>query len=174
MGGASKVIQEKQGVSQQDRSDLSKDEHPRAEKRAMVGSKSGTTPKTENYCAGLRSRGRSSCALPLGEGRRRERDGTFGSYFREAPHGVMQTHAQPPRASRAQAYPSCHWRQGERGREGERLGCRPHKTIPKGVGSLAPWTVDRGPWTVDRGSLPRVSPPTVSDRGVGGGRGIGC
>jgi hypothetical protein len=70
--------------------------------------------------------------LAIGEGRSRERDGDIGSYFREAPHGVMQTHATaPPPNAPASAD---HFLIGRQGRD---LGYSTHKTIPKWAGSLA-------------------------------------
>jgi hypothetical protein len=97
MGGASKVDPGETG------SQPARQERP-LEGRASEGRKTSNgwiqighhTQDRELLCrVGLEGPGQ--LRLAIGEGRRRERDGTFGSYFREAPHGVMQTHAQPPR-----------------------------------------------------------------------------
>jgi hypothetical protein len=94
--------------------DLLKDEHPRAEARTMVGSKSGSTPGPEILCpassarggVGASSRPRDSRPARAAIGHARYRGqrgmGFSSSYFREAPHGVMQTLGQPPRPLAAQ------------------------------------------------------------------------
>jgi hypothetical protein len=64
----------------------------------MDGSKSGSTPRPKLLCRGASSRPRDMWPAIGGGGRYRGPDGHgIASYFREAPHGVMQTHAQPPR-----------------------------------------------------------------------------
>ena len=84
---------------------LLKDKH---RGRTLVGSESGTTPRPAILCRGSSwgsAVGRKSCGWRLGEkdnvegqeGKAKTR--ALWSYFREAPHGVMQTHGQPPRPS---------------------------------------------------------------------------
>jgi hypothetical protein len=88
--------------------------------RTLVGSKSGTTPRPAILCRGgelgescrpeelwLAIGGKGRRRGPEGEGQDRAKTGPrqgqdrgpFGAIFARAPHGVMQTHGQPPRPS---------------------------------------------------------------------------
>lgn len=94
-----------------------KDEYPRAEKRAVVGSKCGTTPSPELlHRGGERGAGRAA-ASHWGRSTSRGEGTGRGSYFREAPHGPWMEscskHAQPPRPRTPAYAESSNWHAGQ-------------------------------------------------------------
>ena len=155
---------------------LLKDKH---RGRTLVGSESGTTPRPAILCRGSSwgsAVGRKSCGWRLGEkddvegqeGKAKTR--ALWSYFREAPHGVMQTHGQPPRPSMFAHLRLAAARRGQGGPRSE------EPKLPKVGSRVSPATVHSSTtaeWlrgtisTMDAaadGLLPRHGPPDNANK----------